>query len=129
MPKTAGLTRHQKVNDDKVAMARSLRVDSTSAEDLLWQALRARKHFGLKFRRQQLAHGFILDFYCEPARLAIELDGAVHEGIGQKAYDKERDAALEGAGVLVLRFKNEMVLGHMDAVLKRIAEVAAKRMV
>jgi very-short-patch-repair endonuclease len=34
---------------------------------------------GLKFRRQQVIRGYIVDFYCAELRLAIEIDGAVHD--------------------------------------------------
>jgi very-short-patch-repair endonuclease len=34
---------------------------------------------GLKFRRQQVLHGFIVDFYCPALKLIIELEGSPHE--------------------------------------------------
>jgi len=46
----------------------------TAAEKVFWNAVRNRKLNNLKFRRQQIIHGFIVDFYCEELRLC-EIDG------------------------------------------------------
>ena len=46
-----------------------------------------RNCLGVDFRRQQIVHGFIADFDCNPARLVVEVDGAVHDA----EYDTERD--------------------------------------
>jgi very-short-patch-repair endonuclease len=50
----------------------------TAEERLLWEALRRNTIDGLHFRRQQVIAGFIVDFYCHSAALAIEVDGAFH---------------------------------------------------
>ena len=63
--------------------------------------------FGLRFRRQQPIAGFIVDFYCPSLRLAIELDGAVHNTAKQARWDAERDASLERRGIRVVRIRNE----------------------
>jgi hypothetical protein len=54
----------------------------------------------------------VLDFYCDDARLTIELDGAVHADPEQRLRDADREAALESLGVMVLRFVNEEVVLH-----------------
>ena len=61
-----------------VEVARQLRLEHTASEDILWQALRNRKLDGWKFRRQFPLGPFVLDFYCAEARLAVEVDGAIH---------------------------------------------------
>lgn len=65
--------------------ARQLRKQPTPAEEQLWQALRSRKLHGLRFRRQHPVGQFILDFFCPDYKLAIKLDGSVHDG--QVDYD------------------------------------------
>lgn len=50
----------------------------TPAEKLLWQEVRAKK-LGVRFRRQQIIQGFIVDFYCHKAALVVEVDGDIHE--------------------------------------------------
>ena len=85
-----------------VRRARSLRRKMTLPEVLLWQQLRVRPD-GLKFRRQHPAGPYVLDFYCEEARLCIEVDGAVHEFGGAQRDDARRDAWLREAGIDTLR--------------------------
>ncbi len=54
--------------------AREMRHDPTTAEKLLWEALRGRRLAGLKFHRQDVIGPFIADFYCASARLVVEVD-------------------------------------------------------
>lgn len=110
----------QKVSPEKVARAEELRQDMTPTEKILWAQLRTNRLDGLHFRRQQVIAGFIVDFYCHAAGLAVELDGPIH---AQRAdYDRERDRVLKEIGVRVLRFKNEEVLENLEAVLTAIRE-------
>lgn len=50
-------------------------------------------------------YGFIVDFYCSKYRLAIELDGPIHNQ--QRAYDARRDQILRAQGITTLRIRNE----------------------
>ena len=121
----AGRVRERKamaISPDIVDIARELRLKSTDAENLLWQALRNRRFCGFKFRRQHPVSRFILDFYCHEARLSIELDGGGHTDEGQKLYDDERTRILEGAGIRVLRFWNSDLLTDLESVLEAIHE-------
>ena len=77
----------------KLELARRLRREPTQAERVLWQALRGRMLGGFKFRRQHIVAGFVVDLYCPTARLAIEVDGPVHES--QQHYDEARDAVFD----------------------------------
>ena len=60
------------------ALAAEMRKNMTYAEKVLWQQLRNRKLDDLKFRRQHPVAIFILDFYCHEKKLAIEVDGGIH---------------------------------------------------
>ncbi|MCG8698178.1 MAG: DUF559 domain-containing protein [Bacteroidales bacterium] len=99
---------------DIIQLARDLRKRQTPSEKLLWENLRNRKLKGKKFNRQFpivydetgfKLHFFIADFYCDEAKLVIELDGKIHEE--QEEYDKTRDSIMGQLGLKVLRFKNE----------------------
>ncbi len=57
----------------------------TSAEKILWEHLKAKRFHNLKFRRQQIIKGFIVDLYCNSLELVIEVDGKIHDK--QKEYD------------------------------------------
>jgi very-short-patch-repair endonuclease len=58
--------------------ARTLRKNSTEAETILWNRLRAKQIEGTKFRRQQPIENFIVDFVSFENRVVIELDGGQH---------------------------------------------------
>jgi very-short-patch-repair endonuclease len=94
----------------------------TSAEQILWGALRKSALNGLHFRRQQVIDGFVVDFYCDRAKLAVEVDGGIHRG--SRDYDAERDRILTGRGVRMLRLGDEEVDGDLGAVLKKIITAA-----
>src|SRR5881392_1368473 len=64
---------------ERFARARELRHNPTPAERHAWTLLRNRGILGLKFRRQHVLHGFIVDFYCPSERIVIELEGGVHD--------------------------------------------------
>ena len=75
-----------------------------------------------QFRRQHCVAGFWLEIYCHERRLAIEVDGPVHQD--QEDYDAARTVILNGLGITVVRFTNEQVLNETVAVLARIEVVA-----
>jgi very-short-patch-repair endonuclease len=101
--------------------ARGLRRTATPAERVLWEALRAKRLEGLKFRRQHPVGRFVLDFYCPAHRLAVEVDGDVHDE--QRDRDAARTAEIEAFGCRVLRFRNDEVLNDLASVLARIRSV------
>jgi len=100
------------------ATARGLRRDGTAAESVLWEALRGNRLDGLKFRRQHAVGRFVLDFYCPALRLAVELDGRIHDKQGER--DAARTSELESHRCRVLRFRNEEVFDDLPSVLHRI---------
>ncbi len=106
--------------------ARQNRRQSTEAESLLWEYLRNRKLNGLKFRRQHPLNNFIADFYCHEAKLAIELDGEVHDLEEQKDYDIGRTYELNELGITVIRFTNQKVFNKTEEVLNQIIKLTSK---
>jgi very-short-patch-repair endonuclease len=78
---------------------------------------------GLHFRRQQVIEGFVVDFYCDAVKLAIEVDGRPHEEQGE--YDKLREEAIARRGVRFLRIPNE-ALHDIEAVIEHIKEKIAE---
>lgn len=96
---------------------KELRNHLTPAEAKLWTLLKQSQLDGRKFRRQHSVGHYILDFYCPAERLAIELDGAVHDSASAQEYDRERDLFLECFGIKVLRFENKWVFQETEAIL------------
>jgi very-short-patch-repair endonuclease len=95
-----------------IASARDLRKAMTLPEVMLWQALRRGGVAGLRFRRQHPIGPYILDFYCAALKLAVEIDGAVHDHPEQVRHDIARDAWLSERGITVLRFNASDVLNE-----------------
>lgn len=101
--------------------ARQLRKDQTSAEEKVWELLRDRRLFGLKFRRQHVIEGFVVDFYCLERKLAIEVDGGIHER--RKEYDRLRQQEIESKFNTVIRVKNEDIENNCVVLIGKIKEV------
>ena len=110
----------QKVSPEKKARSRELRKQMTPAEKILWQRLRAKRFNNLKFRRQQVIEGFIVDFYCHSLGLIIEVDGKIHDK--QQEYDRRRENIFINKGLHIIRFTNEQVINNIECVLKAIAD-------
>ena len=103
---------------------RDLRINGTSAEALLWLALKARKIKGVKWRRQFSVGNFILDFYCPECKLGIELDGIQHYSLDGSDYDDRRSRWLDkNFGIHILRFENRDIFTSFDNVVGYIEEV------
>jgi len=94
---------------DQKTLRQKLRHTATPAEKLLWKSL---KHSGVgaKFRRQHGAGPYVLDFYCPEHKLAIEIEGGIHDDVLRSACDAERQAWLELRGIRVLYFENRTLL-------------------
>jgi len=106
--------------------ARRLRRDMTPQERKLWyEYLRT---YPVKFYKQRIIESFVVDFYCAQARLVIELDGSQHYTEQGRAYDAERSTVLEQYGLLVLRFANNDVDNHFDAVCAQIHSTIQHRL-
>jgi very-short-patch-repair endonuclease len=104
-----------------------MRLNPTDAEKKLWQHIRKRQLKNRKFLRQHPifyehwkydSFCFIPDFYCFQEKLAIELDGPIHET--KKEEDIRRDKILSNMGIRVLRIKN-IELNDIDSVLNKIS--------
>jgi very-short-patch-repair endonuclease len=106
--------------------AKSLRKVMTPPEIGLWLALRQNES-GLRFRKQHAAGDYVLDFYCAPAELAIEVDGEAHSRGDRPARDAVRDAWLAEHGVRVLRYSASDVLSNLEGVVREIMIVAIER--
>ena len=102
---------------DSKEFARRLRKQSTDSERKLRKALRNRGFRGNKFRRQHPVEPYVLDFYCEHHKLAIELDGGSHVTEEGRAYDQQRTECLARQGIRVFRISNYEMLVHTDNLL------------
>ena len=114
------------INPKLLEFAKNMRTNSTDAEHLMWQVLRARRFMDLKFRRQHVIEPYIVDFYCHEIGLVIELDGGQHGTDDAIEYDAERAKFLEVLGLTVVRYWNHDVLGRVDVVLEDLWQRCAE---
>jgi very-short-patch-repair endonuclease len=110
----------REVRKRMVEVARDLRVRSTLGEQELWSALRRKQLGGRKFRRQQPVGPFVLDFYCSDERLAVEVDGSIHDDPEQALLDAERQGLMESLGIRFVRLPNELVMNDLSTALSKI---------
>jgi very-short-patch-repair endonuclease len=77
-----------------------LGANPTDAEKALWARLNIRQ-LGVAFTRQCPIGGYVVEFACRRARLAIELDGGQH---ADNATDAARTHVIESRCYRLIRF-------------------------
>jgi very-short-patch-repair endonuclease len=112
---------HKNANQKLYEYGRTLRQETTQAEEILWERIRNKKLNGLKFRRQHPLLNYIVDFYCHEKKLVVEVDGTVHTKPESVEYDKGRTYELQELGLTVIRFWNDEVINDIESVLIKIA--------
>jgi len=108
--------------------AKKLRREMSPPEVILWQNLRGARLAGLRFRRQHPMGVYVLDFYCDAAKLAVEVDGAHHTMGDNPARDSERDAWFAGRGIETLRIPAIDVLTDASGALALILATGRARL-
>jgi very-short-patch-repair endonuclease len=103
-----------------VAVARALRRRMTASEIVVWRWLRGRRFSGWKFRRQHPIGPFVVDFFCDALKVAVEIDGASHSTDAAAFHDSRRTAYLQRIGIYVLRLQARDVMRHRDLVLETL---------
>ena len=75
---------------------------------------------GYKFNRQKPLLNYIVDFYCKPLNLVIEVDGVSHDNEVSVEKDLVRQRKLEELGLSFLRFDDLDVKKNIVSVLRTI---------
>ena len=101
-------------------LARQLRNNATKAEIRLWQKLKRDQMYGYDFHRQKPIDRYIVDFFCNKLRLAIECDGYSHQILEVYQKDTKKTRRLNALGIQVLRFSDWQILHDMENVLRVI---------
>ena len=110
---------------NNVKLAKNLRKNMTPWERKLWYCFF--KTYTVKFQRQKVIDGYIVDFYCARAKLIIELDGGGHYDPNTMKKDEERTRKLESTGLQVIRFSNIDVDKNFYSVCTVIDETVKNR--
>ena len=113
-------------NKNLIPFAKPLRKNATPQENHLWYDFL--RSYTPRFQRQKTIGQFIADFYCEKAKLVIELDGSQHFTPEGHTYDEARTAAIETVGVAVLRFTNREIDSSFRAVCTQIEAAVRARL-
>jgi very-short-patch-repair endonuclease len=108
--------------------ARKLRREMSLPEVILWQNIRGGRLEGLRFRRQHPMGIYVLDFYCDAAKLAIEVDGSQHSLGDRPARDLERDAWFAARGIETLRIPAIDVLTDPSGPLALVLATTRERL-
>jgi very-short-patch-repair endonuclease len=97
------------------ARAHAARQVPSEPERVLWAALRS-SQLGVRFRRQVVIAGCIVDFFAPRAQLVVEVDGVQHAL--RCGADRRRDKQLGALGLRVLRLPARLVLCNLAEALR-----------
>ena len=112
-------------NNNLLEKARTLRKNMTPQEKHLWYDFL--RYYPIKIYKQRIIGNYIADFYCNAARIVIEIDGAQHFTPEGKLHDETRTETLNRYGLEVLRFTNSDVDYRFDAVCGMIDKIIMQR--
>jgi len=109
-------------NEDQKSFRRKLRKEQTFTEKIIWRYLKDRNFLDCKFRRQYSIDRYVIDFYCPELKLAVEIDGDVHDLKDVKEKDGNRENYLKAFGITFVRIKNDEFLGNAEKAFKKIGD-------
>lgn len=108
-------------NPELTNKARLLRKNMTEQERRLWYGFL--RYLPKRFRRQKVIDIYIVDFYCDEIKLAIEIDGEQHYNTKEAVEkDKVRDEYLNKLGIKVLRYTNHEINCKFNEVCDEITK-------
>ena len=90
----------------QIDLARTARQKPSVVEDIVWEVVRNRK-LGFKFKREVPFGPYRTDFFCDEAKLALEMDGEQHDPV----LDAIRDKYFADQGVVTFRIPNVEFFG------------------
>ena len=108
-----------------VANAQALRKSMTKEERHLWYDFL--KLLPVSVKRQKNIGNYIVDFFFEQEKIAIELDGRQHGFENNREADKVRDLELQALGIRVLRYTNTEINNNFSGVCSDILKHANLR--
>lgn len=108
-------------NKKNITLAKNLRKNATKQENHLWYDFLSK--YKVRFQRQKAIDNFIADFYCDKAKLIIEIDGSQHYTADGKEKDEFRTEILEGYNLKVIRFTNRQLDTNFRGVCEYIDKI------
>ena len=101
-------------NKKLISNAKALRKNMTPEEKHLWYDFL--KRLPVTAKRQYSIENYIVDFYIAEKKVVIEIDGLQHTSAEHRKADEQRDLVLNGWGITVLRYSNDNIRNHFNAV-------------
>lgn len=99
--------------------AAALRKRPTESEKALRKHLYAASKGKYIWKFNDIAAGYILDFYCPAVRVAVEVDGSSHDD--KQQHDERRDFILRSRfKIVTLRFTVAEVMASPAAIVEKI---------
>lgn len=95
-------------------LAKTMRRQMTKEERHLWFDFLQK--YPVRIMRQKIIDGYIVDFYCSKAKIAIEVDGSQHYEVKQEEYDNIRSEKIARLGIKVIRVTNLDIWRNFSAV-------------
>ena len=108
----------RKHNPKLTTNARALRKNMTKEERHLWYDFL--RDYPVRFLRQKVIDCYIADFYCNKARLVIELDGSQHYEPNAMIKDTIRTGKIEERNLMVIRIPNNAINENFRGVCEYI---------
>ena len=105
-------------NKNNIPLAKNLRKNMTPHERKLWYEFL--RNYPVRFQRQKAIGNYIADFYCDKAKLIVEIDGSQHFDDAAIEYDNKRTKYFNSLGLRVLRFTNHEIHTMFQAVCDTI---------
>jgi very-short-patch-repair endonuclease len=101
-------------------------------EYVLHTLIQHNREIRVSFDANRKIHGasrrvYEVDLWCEPLRLAIEVDGAQHFAAKHKQRDEQRDADLAQAGIKTQRILASAVMADPTKAVKLVAQTVEER--
>ena len=96
----------------------------TKQERRLWYEVLSR--YPVRFTKQKVIDEYIVDFYCNEAKLIVELDGSQHYAEEGILKDEVRDKRLKDLGFIILRISNYDVNTNLDGVSRYIHDTVCE---
>ena len=81
-------------NGDLIPRAQEMRKNMTPQEQHLWYGFLCQ--YPVRFQRQKTIYHYIADFYCEKARLIVELDGKAIDLVVRERFAPSSDPPSRG---------------------------------
>ena len=117
---------NERNNSKLTRNAQELRKSMTKEERHLWYDFL--KGLSVTFNRQKVMGQYIADFYCDKAKLVIEIDGAQHYEHKALEYDGIRTEYFESLGITVIRFLNKDINKNFENTCMYIDKIVKSKL-